>query len=144
MGYYMNMRECEFHIAADKKDDALQAIKELSKDESRMSGGSFGNGGKKEAWYSWVTTSEFVDAKTLEDAIGAWRWEVETDEETGDITYIYFQGEKLGDDEVLFSALAPFITEGGYIEMSGEDGHLWRWAFTEGTLCEQVAEIIWS
>ena len=144
MGYCMTQRDSLFTIKAENSEGALKAIKALAETvDEQGGGGSWKGGKKKEAWYSWVTTSEFVNAKTLDDAIKAWRWVVESDK-NGDINYIYFNGEKIGDDEILFNAIAPFVDDDCYIEMSGEDGALWRWAFENGELVEKNAEIIWE
>ena len=96
MGYCMDLRSAKFQIPADKKADALAAIKKLADDvETRGGGGSWEAGKKKESWYSWVTTSEFVEAKTLYDAMAAWRWYPEEDD-AGNVVGISFDGEKLG------------------------------------------------
>src|SRR5690606_21320852 len=61
-------------------------------------------------------------------ALDAWRWVPER-EATGDIVGLRFRGERLGDDRVLFEAIAPFVEPGSFIEMVGEDGAIWRWTF---------------
>ena len=78
-----------------------------------------------------MATADFQKARKLEDAMAAWRWEPETDE-SGDIVGLSHTGEKLGDDDVLFAALAPFVETGSYIEATG-NGDAFRWRFTEGT-----------
>jgi hypothetical protein len=43
-----------------------------------------------------------------------------------------FTGQKLGDDNILFAALAPYVEADSYITMVGEseDGdEFWRWVF---------------
>ena len=141
MGYYMTQRDAIFHIKKENVDKALQAIKDLA-DPEKMKGNAHG-GSRTEIWYSWVTTSEFVNAGTLKDAIRAWRWEVDIDDE-GNVCHLWFEGEKLGDDAVLFEALAPYVEDGGYIEMSGEDGALWRWDFNNKSMTEQFATVRWD
>lgn len=70
--------------------------------------------------------------------------EGEFDPITGDLTDIHFIGEKLGDEKILFQALAPFVDKGSFIEMEGEDGDLWRWTFDGQQMIEQVARITWG
>lgn len=125
MGYWMQQIEQAFTIKAENKKAALAAIKELANHEVQ--------------WYSWVETKEFVEAETLAKAFDAWRWQVEEEDE--DIVYIYFGGEKLGDDEILFKAIAPYVEDGSFIEMSGEDGARWRWIFENGDCIEKDALI---
>ena len=59
----------------------------------------------------------------------------------GDITAIEFQGEKLRDDYEMFQKIAPFVRDGSFLEMMGEDGALWRWVFRNGR-CQEVNAIV--
>ncbi len=136
MGYCMSQRDCNFFIAKENKEKALQAIKDLANIVQEKGGGGGWVGEKKVKWFAWVTTENFVNAKTLEEAMNEWRWEINSDD-NGDIVGISFVGEKLGDDMILFNAIAPYIKEGSFIDMSGEDGYMWRWKF-DG---EKVKEI---
>lgn len=131
MGYYMTQECSEFRI--DRKDhkDALEAVRALAGKET------YGD------HFSWVSTSRFLGAKTLADALNAWRWEVEQDEDYN-IVGIQFVGEKLGDDTILFKAIAPFVKPGSYIEMHGEDGCLWRWLFDGSGFSEKYAKVVWE
>ena len=132
MGYRMQQSASEFHIAASKKMDALAAVRRLARDESAMSGGSL----LGERRYSWVNTDEFRLAKTLEVALAAWRWNPTVHGNTHDIVGLDFAGKKSGDDEALFAAIAPYVTDGSYIQMTGEDGAVWRWVFKDGRVRE--------
>lgn len=136
MGYYVQQIDQQFFIAKNDCKKALTAIKKLAQHADKMSGGS-SNG---ERWFSWVTTSDFVNAKSLEEALSAWRWLAEQDKD-GNIAYLYFEGDKLGDEETLFDAIAPYVKDGSYLEMSGEDGARWRWGFEDGKCKEREAHI---
>jgi len=128
----MQQKGSEFSIKKENFEKALAAIKALANETGKMGGGSSSG----ERWFAWTTTNEYVEAETLTDALEAWRWEPDFDEE-GNINNIYFNGEKLGDDTVLFKAITPFVEEGSFIEMSGEDGSIWRWVFEDGT-CHEI------
>ena len=53
-------------------------------------------------------------------------------------------GDALCDDRLLFDAIAPFVKAGSFIEMSGEDGTLWRWHF-DGKQCqEQLGHVVFG
>jgi len=146
MGYYMTQRDAIFNIKAEDVEKALAAIKKLA-DPEKMKLSASGGGtvnGKPVIHYSWVTNNEFLEANTLQDAIIAWRWNIGLDRETGDVCEIFFEGEKLGDDEALFKALAPYVEDGSYIEMSGEEGALWRWEFNNGEVEEKFATVRWD
>ena len=128
MGYCMEMTVSKFHIAADKVEPALQAIKDLM--------GTL----EPDRCFEWVTTGNVLEAPTFAKAMQAWRWWVELDGNS-DVIGIEFYGEKYGDEIKLFTAIAPFVTSGSCIEMEGEDGSVWRWFFNDGEVKEQNGEV---
>ena len=134
MGYYMDQRDADFFIPADKLPAVVAAIQGLHGSETiRDSGGRH---------FSWVPQ----DFHTLTDPsaiFDAWRWTVGFSP-AGDIDTISHDGEKLGDDNVLFDAIAPFVKAGSYIEMSGEDGERWRWLFDGKNMVEKTATVTWT
>jgi hypothetical protein len=148
MGYYISNINSEFKMKAENKEKALAAIKKLFDPETinaNARGGRWGDGEKQASWYSWVDTEKSLACETVEDAIGEWGWETRTDEETGDIIDMYFPENKMGQEEYLFQAIAPFVEEGSYFHMVGEDDSQWRWYFNGKDLEEQyIQEIIWK
>lgn len=122
MGYYITVRDVHFKIKKHNFEKALEAIKELPP-------------------HGWVD-SRYTEADTLEEAMTCWRWEAGYNAE-GDIDYLLFIGEKLGNDEMFFTALAPYVEPDSYIEMDGEENALWRWCFDGQGMEEQFAEIRW-
>lgn len=144
MGYYMHQMDSKFEIKVANKVKALEAIRNLmGQVDKKGSGGSMNGNGKWKEHYSWVGTEEVLKAETLEDAMKEWRWDVETDRD-GNIDSIMFDGEKLGDDMQLFSAIAPFVEKGSFIEMSGDDAAIWRWVFKNGECLEKFAKIVYD
>ena len=139
----MDQRDSAFSINNDKKADALKALKELLNHTGLMSGGQFGGEGEPKRWFRWVDSDDVANAKTLEEALKAWRWETYANDK-GDIVNIELQREKLGDDLVMFEAIAPFVISGSYIQMTGEDGSMWRWTFNGVQCVEQNATITWE
>jgi len=135
MGYCMHMRDKVFEISKENKIAALQAVQVLAGKETITDASG--------AHFSWVNTNEFVKATSLKEAMKAWRWEIYEDEE-GNVIDIDFYGEKLGDDEILLSAIAPFVKDGSFIEMMGEDDGHWRWCFENKKVVEKDAQITWS
>lgn len=79
----------------------------------------------------------------LGDAMSYFCYEPEYND-NGDICGVCFDGGKLRDDYEFWSSLAPFIEDGDYIEMEGEDFTLWRWAFKNGICKELEPTIIWE
>jgi len=142
MGYYMSQWNTRFFIPAEYKANALQAIKYLAQNEPSMRGKRRQSGKKVETWLSWVDMAYLQDT-TLYKALEKWRW-TPAENEAGDIIDIRFDGEKLGDEALLFDALAPFVREGSYIEMHGEDETWWRWWFHNGGCHEVTPTILWG
>ena len=115
MGYYITVSESKFKIKVENLESAFKACKE-----------------KLTGQYHWVDTEYTLNTNNIVEYLNEWRWCIEI--EDGNIIDIEFDGEKLGDDEELFKVLAPFVESGSYIEISGEDGDLWRWVFKDGCL----------
>ncbi len=53
-----------------------------------------------------------------------------------DVIGISFVGEKSSDEKLVFDLISPYVEAGSYIEMSGEDGEVWRFLF-DGKSCEE-------
>ena len=85
----------------------------------------------------------FFLAKTLMEAMAAWRWEIE-ENESGDVISLNYTGEKLGDEQYLFGAIAPYVEKGSFIDMQGEDGAIWRWAFDGKELKEISGKVVYE
>lgn len=121
MGYCMSKQSGNFAIKAENKAGALAAMRTL---------------GKKNIRHHWLSGSEFAKAESLKEVFEVWGWSGEFDDD-GNIVDISFDSEKLGDEIVMWVTIAPFVEAGSFIEMSGEDGNLWRWVF-DGKECKEV------
>ena len=104
-------------ISADKVADCLAAI-------NRLQAGQH---------YAWVDDPPEGGFPTLVKALDNWRYEAE-EQADGSVELQYFAGEKLGDDEALYEAIAPFVSDGGRIDCRGEDDCLWRYCFSKGAV----------
>lgn len=120
MGYYMNLRDYSLHMKKEDFDAALEAVKA-----------------------AFPKNDSIQRVKTLEDAMSYFCYGSEMDD-NGDICDLCFDGEKLRDDYEFWSALAPFMADGDYIEMEGEDLTLWRWTFKNGICKVLEPTIIWE
>ena len=133
------MEKKDFQIATKKSKELLTVE---AKEEFGAKGRTWR--GKDEpitTHYSWVDEREILDAKTFEDVAKAFRWSVGQDEK-GNIDAIYFDGQKLGGDELAFlDTIAPYVKKDSYIEMEGEEGERWKWYFNGAECIEYFAEI---
>ncbi len=133
MGYYIRSTICQFHIPKENFESALSALRELMDQDEGKSGRGWSGGQeifpRHFAFCNLAVPSQW---KTLAQAMEELRWET-TEDETG-ITSIRFRREKKGDDHTILHALAPFVQDGSFIAMLGEEGYRWRWTFLNGKL----------
>jgi hypothetical protein len=60
-----------------------------------------------------------------------------------DIIGIDFTGECAGAEKELFNAIAPYVEKDSWIEMSGEEGEVWRYVFDGEKCFEKSPKIEW-
>ena len=124
MGYYITIIDSTVFIAEENLDALFITLKAL-----RPSG--------------WVSSQDIGDATNVTDLFKAWRWEPEYDE-NGNIKQLNFDGEKLGSEEELFDAIAPYVRDWSHIEAQGEEYDArWRWVFRDGFVREEGCKTIW-
>lgn len=125
MGYCMTQRGESFLLKKENQEGAFLAVQEL---------------GKTNRDFHWVKAEDFKNMVDIFSTLEEWRWEPEMDD-NGNIVSLSFTGEKLGADQAMFSAIAPFVEPESFIEMEGEDGSLWRWVF-DGTGCQEITPTV--
>lgn len=130
MGYYINQVGSNFTIKKENIQKAWDSLIELFKIEEKSIYDSSG------CHYSWINTEDVLNATTFEEAMSEARWDAEINPLNGDIIDIYFNGEKLGDEEIILSAIAPYVENGSYIIIQGEEYERWKWKFVDGKLEE--------
>lgn len=143
MGYFITVELDDVKISSENIDKCLEAINGMftPKGLSRGGGGTYCNG-KTTKSYSWVGTPK-NGFKTLREALNAWRYATEADY-SGAIVLTDFIGEKIGDDELLFEAIAPFVEDGGIAYFTGEDSSQWRYLFENGAVTEQQGRVVYE
>jgi hypothetical protein len=85
---------------------------------------------------AFVDRSYVLRFDTLPDILAACRWELSLDAE-GSGTELRFLGQKLGSDEEILRAFAPFVEPGGYVTFLVDEQFItpvWRWLFVDGGL----------
>lgn len=120
MGYEVEIITCNITIPADKVADCLAAINALP---------SVGK------CYDWVDNPPAGGFKDIRDAFTEWRYETILFPD-GSVSVDSFNGEKWGDDPILYAAIAPFVLqeEGkkAIIKCHAYDGSRWRYLFKDG------------
>lgn len=128
MGYHVSIDLYDLVIPQEHEHACLAAINALMT-----------------TWYSWIDQPPTPDGyASLVEACVAWRYEAFTTE-SGDTEIGAFMGDKWGDDEVLYRAIAPFVTTTGdpTITIEGGDGESWRYRFSGGGILEERGVIQW-
>jgi hypothetical protein len=142
MGINIYDMSSEFRVPKSRHSAALAAIRNLSGSETVTKAHFPALEGDDH--YAFVTTKDFVDAETFFDAMIAWRWVLEEDT-NGDAIDPSFTGEKLGDEEILFSAIAPFVEDHSYIQVFCHDDEcVWRWVFEKSQVRREHANIVFN
>lgn len=133
MGYCIYVRRINVKINRCNETAAMAAIrslvgKETIKDDSGRH-------------FSWVDRN-FPEKRNLPDMMKCWRWECVED---GNYFVVEeFLGEKYGDDEILFTAIAPYIEAGSEIHFIGEDGNEWKYVFDGKTMKELIGRTVFE
>ena len=139
MGYYMNQVGSHCTIKKENIQKAWDSLVELFKIEKKSIHDSSGY------HYSWIDTKSVLNARTFEEAMSEARWDVEINPLDGDIIDIYFNGEKYGGDEtIILGSIAPYVENGSYIIMQGEEGERWKWKFVNGEIEEIYGHFVFD
>ena len=120
MGYYMDLMDYSIKIEAASFAQALEAVKK-----------------------AFPKYEELQSITDFPDAMSEFYYDPEFDGD-GNICGFEFDGEKLHDDYEFWCAAAPFVEEGSYIEMMGEDYEHWRWIFKNGQCYAISPTITWE
>lgn len=121
MGYQIYMREVDLRIRKENFEAALIAL--------------------KEAFVSDRTWTEHLES--LEDAMSDFGYIPEYDED-GSIDGFEYEGKCLRGDYEFWTALAPYVEEGCYLEVEGDDLEIWRWKFKNGKVIVQYPTFLWD
>ena len=114
----MKITNQSFFIPAELKPLALLAIKEIKTDACPYS--------------IWATSQGVVLGKVLEEGMVGWRYCPRNDNKQN-VVGLIFLGDRLLDDEILFRALARYVQDGSYLDISASEGK-WRWSFQNGQM----------
>jgi hypothetical protein len=150
MGYYVDTLDFNVGITKDKFDKAIESLNSLmTRVDECGRGGQFKDGEKVKTWYAWVTTQTVVDALKAKDKAQALikafvEWGYEFEKTTDGIELVCREMSKWGDDEHLWSAVAPVLDHNHYIKWRGEDDCYWQYKFANGTLNEGSGQLMWE
>lgn len=150
MGYYVTLDFSTVKIPLSAEKEALEAVYRLDVVADHLKqGGSWGNGEKIDKWFSWMP-KDLRTITTLQDLLDTLGFK--THESNGFICVDRYE-DKLGQEELFFFALAPFIQSSANedwfgkiatMEWTGEDGSKYKWEFQDGKMLISEAMIQWD
>ena len=135
MGYTMDQQKSIFRI---KKEDFRALLDKWIEDTTTN---PQGHRVSMDTLNQQITKKHMGDDLAISTLFDAYRWELGFDEENN-ISAIYFNGEKYWDDDTtLLKTIAPYVADGSFIEMRGEDSEVWRWVYKNGVIETHYAEL---
>lgn len=141
MGYNVMLTNADFRIDKDKLDAAYQAMCELNKHDELKTGGSYGPGGKTEAWFAWMDPNYPETCQSAEEIFHELGFETATDG-NGTLSLEAYDS-KAGAEDLFLSAAGPFTRPGSFVEWEGEDGERWRTDYSGEDARTRTGRIVW-
>lgn len=134
MGYYCSCTDVKFFMKAEDIEGALRLLAPTQ----------YGAPGTTEEGVYKICDTKDKNAMhiLLEDSLGFQGYSINYDD-AGNVVGLSFNNEKWYDDTLFFDIFAKYVEKGSYIEMSGEDGDLWRMIFDGEHCFEENATISW-
>lgn len=126
MGYQAHMAQSSFRIDAACLAPALNALKTLTASNKSIR--------------DWRL---HANERALFEALEAFGWIVEVAPD-GSICTIGYESDKMGFEEEVLAAIAPWVDEGSFIEMVGEDSERWRWVFSQKSVQHIAPKQLWA
>jgi len=147
MGYHCD-QDVHVVILASKEAKVRSIMRTLDRrGKKEGSGGSWQGGKQTGRWWAWVANG-FSKKATVEEMFGAWGYECKQviDPKTKAKAFVLngCLSEKLGQEEMLWLAMAPVVQDGSYIDLRGEDDAMWRWCFEKGKMLEKQAKVTYE
>ena len=130
MGTYVTYTDLSVRIKKSHVDDFRMAVATgLFPEERQME-------------YKWVDgPGGPFDYDSIEGIMEDWGFIMEED---GDFLVIdRCENDKIGDEEELFYIIAPFVENGGVIELFLETGDHYKYHFNNGEMTTHRAELTW-
>lgn len=153
MGYYANTMDTNFIIKKDNLEDAYKALCALNATDEGKNGYFEGDTPPaKPEWSKSVSNTPHMSFKYMDwnydenlndvfEVFSALGFEARTTED-GDFELDGYD-DIMGDHEIFFAAVAPFVEDGSYVEWEGSDGERWRNQFDGGEMKTLLPKIVW-
>lgn len=136
MGYGIRQVASKFHMGANSRIGAVQALRGLARECSQV---------------GYSDSKSILKAPDFPGVMAALRFEVEVLDYSNtsheyvvhDIVGINFTGESYGAEDEVMEALAPFVSPDSFVEFVGVEGERWRYLFDGQKCTKQTAVVSW-
>jgi len=143
MGYHIEATEISVRIKTQDEDAAFRAICAFNAEcpPTMKRGGTVGEDGKEEKWFSWMRAdfSEYADLREVLREMG-----FSLDAWDGWMVLTGWHGDKRGQEDLLMESIARWVEPGSYVNWIGEDCARWRWEFSDDRLWVRAATTGWA
>lgn len=130
MGYYATGSGV-LNSTEDRLREALQEFRSvmLSPEfvEKHAQGGTWADGKKLASWYSWCDMKQLSDAKSIEDVLEHFGFEVNVVQDHDRLSLLVYYSSKVGQEDLLLKTISRFFDPDSYVEWQGEDGSHWKY-----------------
>ena len=132
MGYCVDLKDCKFTIKKENVTPAYNTLIEYAKQKLKSN----------ERLY-WIYLEDIAQSVTLTEALEYCDFDLIYDDD-GNVYDIDWIGENLGDHEEILNVIAPYVNDGSYMHMCGEDGEHWKWVFEDDKCHYKTSKIVWE
>lgn len=142
MGYYVTTESIDIIISKDLLEPAYKAVLAMNESDELKQGGRHGPNSERKFWFSWMPEdlSTLADMKEVLINLG---FEV-TINDDGDLVVGHYDS-KIGQEDLFFHFIAPFVKEYSYAMWKGEDNAHYKWEFENGKMrvIRGESEVVW-
>jgi len=139
MGTYINIHGY-LDIKKDNIEEAVQAVRDLNQHNDLKRGGTVSQG-ERQYWFSWIAPDYEDSIHSIPDILGGLHgWDVKEESLDDDtLRYWFSYGDKWGQHEVFFVAMAPYLE---YFEVNHQCDELdfeeSKWRLTMNAMTKTV------
>lgn len=153
MGFYVEIEESDLFIKKEDFQSCYKAMCKLNDYDHLKRGGGWGGECSSDdprpeglnyhpaKWFSWMDPNYPETIATFHQMLLQLGFEPEYDDNENLIAVAY--NNKLGQEELFFHAIAPWVCDHSFIQWRGEDGGQWRWRFYGGNMRMQEPHTVW-
>lgn len=134
MGFYVAIEDADFAIP--ETEEVLQALKDANtKYDHAKHGGSYGNGERKEKWFSWMTSDYDKTVTSVKEVFDMLGFDTHYSDIDGkQHVVIDYYDSKIGQEDIFLYVVAPWVNNNSYIAWRGEDDSHWKHIVDNGVL----------